>query len=168
MSRSTPWWACLHSVQGLLQFRAGHHPGLFRRGPGCKVAAVMEPADGIAGQILPGPVQAGQLAVMGVLGRDVLTGIIPGVPECSLCPQPPPAPADTPGRRHPVGFVGRHYNAGGSSPFSTFCTMFQGAFRSPCPCRSICTRPDGRRRSRRPRHRPEPCTAGTARRSFRR
>ena len=115
----------LHSVQGLLQFRAGHHPGLFVAvARACKVATVMGQADGIAGQIFPGPVQAGQLAVMGVLGRDVLTGIIPGVPGNALFARSPHLHRQI--HRvggHPVGFVGRHYNA--EVHPSTFCTMFR-------------------------------------------
>ena len=115
----------LHLVQGLLQLRAGHHPGLFvaaaRAG---KVAAVMGQANGIAGQVFPGPVQAGQLAVMGVLGRDVLAGIIPGIPGNALFAGGPHLHRQI--HRvggHPVGFVGRHYNA--EVHPSTFCTMFR-------------------------------------------
>ncbi len=71
-----------------------------------EVAAVVAEADVVGGQVLPGPVEAGEFAVVGVFAGNVVAGVVGGVGEGFF-----PFGAYVEGhvyvfRRHPVFFVG--------------------------------------------------------------
>lgn len=81
-------------AQQLFVIGTAEDGGLFlfqvvRMDPVSKVPTVMAQADIVALQILPGPVQPGQFAVMGILRRNVVPGIIRRISRNKLFPLSP-------------------------------------------------------------------------------
>ena len=67
----------------------------------------MAQADILTGKILPGPVQSGQFAVMGILRRDIVPSVVRRISRNELFPLSPHLQRQV--NRvggHPVGFMG--------------------------------------------------------------